>query len=29
MDGMKEGFKLAGGQELSNPEAKKQWYTVS
>jgi hypothetical protein len=29
MDGMKEDFKLAGGQELSNPEAKKQWYTVS
>jgi hypothetical protein len=24
-----EGFRLTGGPELSDPEAKKQWYTVS
>jgi len=28
-DGIKEGFNLEGGQELSEPDAKKQWYTVS
>ena len=28
-DGTKESFNLAGEQELSDPEAKEQWYTVS